>query len=319
MARFKRTTINDTGFLQLPAGTTSQRPGQPGQPAAAPGMIRYNTTNRITEWYDDEYQTWFPTGVIPPIATGGTITDITEGGITYRVHTFTSVGSSDFVVTRGGQVEYLLVAGGGAGGNSRASLGGGGGGGGGGVLIGVVNVTPQTYGVTVGGGGAAPTANTDSVGKNGGNSSFASFTAFGGGYGGNGSFYLDGFGGRGGSGGGGGYRPYTTQNSWGEAIPGHGCRGGGVDGTSASGGGGGGAGGPGYRNTGTSGGRGGDGGPGIYSSISGSLIEYGRGGQGGSGSSNTPANRGTGGRGAYAAAGTYSGGSGIVILRYRTS
>ena len=38
MATLKNTTINDTGFLQLPAGNTAQRPGSPST-----GMIRVNT------------------------------------------------------------------------------------------------------------------------------------------------------------------------------------------------------------------------------------------------------------------------------------
>ena len=37
MATLKNTTINDTGFLQLPAGTNAQRP------TGATGMIRINT------------------------------------------------------------------------------------------------------------------------------------------------------------------------------------------------------------------------------------------------------------------------------------
>lgn len=37
MATLKNTTINDTGFLQLPAGTNAQRP------IGATGMIRINT------------------------------------------------------------------------------------------------------------------------------------------------------------------------------------------------------------------------------------------------------------------------------------
>jgi hypothetical protein len=37
MAILKNTTINDTGFLQLPAGSTAQRP------AGTTGMIRVNT------------------------------------------------------------------------------------------------------------------------------------------------------------------------------------------------------------------------------------------------------------------------------------
>ena len=54
-------------------------------------------------------------------ATGGTITFITG----YTIHTFTSSGN--FVVTSGGEVEYLVVAGGGGGGADRGGGGGGGG------------------------------------------------------------------------------------------------------------------------------------------------------------------------------------------------
>ena len=39
MASLKNTTISDTGYLQLPAGTTAQRP------AGTTGMIRVNTTS----------------------------------------------------------------------------------------------------------------------------------------------------------------------------------------------------------------------------------------------------------------------------------
>jgi hypothetical protein len=49
MATLKNTTISDTGFLQLPSGTTAQRPG--GNQATA-GMIRYNTSFNINEYYD---------------------------------------------------------------------------------------------------------------------------------------------------------------------------------------------------------------------------------------------------------------------------
>jgi hypothetical protein len=47
MANLKNTTINDTGFLTLAAGTTAQRPVSP-----TAGMIRYNTTWNITEYYN---------------------------------------------------------------------------------------------------------------------------------------------------------------------------------------------------------------------------------------------------------------------------
>jgi hypothetical protein len=63
-------------------------------------------------------------------ATGGVISDYTDGPAVYRAHVFTSTGT--FTVTAPGSygdtVEYLVVAGGGGGG--AGSHGGGGGGGG---------------------------------------------------------------------------------------------------------------------------------------------------------------------------------------------
>lgn len=47
MANLKNLTINDTGFITLPNGTTAQRPESPSA-----GMVRYNTTWGITEYYD---------------------------------------------------------------------------------------------------------------------------------------------------------------------------------------------------------------------------------------------------------------------------
>jgi len=47
MATLKNTTINDTGFLQLPTGTTAQRPVSP-----LSGMVRFNTTTTAAEMYD---------------------------------------------------------------------------------------------------------------------------------------------------------------------------------------------------------------------------------------------------------------------------
>lgn len=46
MATLKNTTVNDTGFLQLPVGTTAQRPANPVN-----GMIRVNTTTGSLETY----------------------------------------------------------------------------------------------------------------------------------------------------------------------------------------------------------------------------------------------------------------------------
>ena len=315
MAQLKNTTINDTGFVQLPVGSTAQRPSSPQA-----GQLRYNSTLNFTEWYDDQLSDWFPTGRVSPSATGGTVTNVTINNANYRVHTFNNDGT--FTVDRAGVVEYLIVAGGGAGGASRNSSGGGGGGGGGGVLIGSAMLLAGDYPVEIGAGGAAPTADTTAIGGNGKPSTFAGYVAAGGGAGGNG--YNDAaasVGRTGASGGGGGYRGYTNQGNGGIPILGQGFQGGGVISGSASGGGGGGAGGPGFTNgdTGGGGGIGGLGGFGIYINFDGTLTEYGRGGQGGSGSSAIPANRGTGGRGAYAAAATFAGGSGIVIARYRTN
>lgn len=47
MATLKNTTINDTGYLQLPVGTTAERPVSP-----ANGMMRYNTTTSVIETYN---------------------------------------------------------------------------------------------------------------------------------------------------------------------------------------------------------------------------------------------------------------------------
>ena len=45
MATLKNTTINDTGFLRLPKGTTGQRPGDDE------GRLRYNTDSNAVEYY----------------------------------------------------------------------------------------------------------------------------------------------------------------------------------------------------------------------------------------------------------------------------
>ncbi len=116
MAQLKNTTISDTGNLSLPAGTTAQRPGSP-----VAGMIRYNTTPSETEYYDGA--AWRILSDSNPIATGGTVTDTVIGGVAYRIHTFTTTGNSTFTVTRGGEVEYLIVAGGGGGRNLPGGLG----------------------------------------------------------------------------------------------------------------------------------------------------------------------------------------------------
>lgn len=47
MATLKNTTVNDTGYFQLPSGTTAQRPASP-----VTGMMRWNTTLSQAEMYN---------------------------------------------------------------------------------------------------------------------------------------------------------------------------------------------------------------------------------------------------------------------------
>jgi hypothetical protein len=54
---------------------------------------------------------FLPTDVI---ATGGVVTNIVDGGVDYRVHTFTTSGDFEVEVAPiGSEVEYLIIGGGG--------------------------------------------------------------------------------------------------------------------------------------------------------------------------------------------------------------
>lgn len=158
-----------TGYFELPAGTTEQRPANP-----TGRMIRKNTTTGYIEYYDPIVSDWVGIGAFSAI--GGTVSDISG----YRYHVFTASGT--FTVTAGSKsVEYMLVGGGGGGGSHM-----GGGGGGGGVVTGSVLATSGSYTVTVGSGGAGGTGNSGGVAGKGNNSIFSSATALGGGGGSNG-------------------------------------------------------------------------------------------------------------------------------------
>jgi len=326
MATLQNTTINSTGFLQLPRGSTAQRPASPSN-----GDVRFNTDFNIVEWYDGTYTSWFPAGVLSPIATGGTVSNFTQNGRGYRAHTFSTIGTASFTVTRGGLVEYLIVGGGGCG----ADVGGGGAGG---VLQGQLLLSPQTYSIVVGAGQSANPDDSD-PGINGDPSSAFNLVAAGGG--GAGGGFVAGRGMVGGSGGGGGRNP--SGSIWGlggAGRPNQGFHGGTpIFFLSADweGGGGGGAGGPGEPSYSSE--WGGDGGDGVSSSINNTLTFYGggggsgsntrrgRGGIGGGGqgklnsdgtSNDGGANTGGGGGGGWSGP-TGAGGSGIVIVRYRTT
>jgi hypothetical protein len=278
-------------------------------------------------------------GFRPIQATGGTILpDVIENGRTWKVHQFTSTGTTNFVVSNPGKesiVEYLIVAGGGAGGTRH-----GGGGGAGGMVTGSTTVTAQTYPIVVGAGGLGQVHSNG--GLPGANSSAFGRVALGGGAGHGFPAVTP----NGGSGGG----ASDNVNSWGtpgtglqpaSASGGFGNSGGIGQPNPWYGGGGGGAG-----DTGDStqlSYRAGNGGQGRLSTISGSAIWYAGGGGGSSWEANAsnlaglgglggggngainratpaaaPANRGGGGgsHGGEATGSGGNGGSGIVIVRY---
>ena len=246
----------------------------------------------------------------------------------WRTHTYTTTGTSGFSPAATGVVEVLVVAGGGGGGPGE-----GGGGGAGGLIYNTsyAVVANQQYTVTVGAGGATST--------NGSNSVFGPLTAIGGGFGGT---VNNNNAGNGGSGGGGG-RTSTVWTYGGMGVVGQGNAGGtgnpNLSNYPAGGGGGAGSSGGDGVGAGTKSGPGGDG---LQIAISGTPTYYGGGGGGAASTSNTliagngglggggaggtsaaagnngTANTGGGGGGAGQGSATGgTGGSGIVIVRYR--
>ena len=55
ISTFKNTTVDDTGFLRLPTGTTALRPSAG---ISTQGMMRYNTTLGKFEGYTYPAETW---------------------------------------------------------------------------------------------------------------------------------------------------------------------------------------------------------------------------------------------------------------------
>ena len=270
-----------------------------------------------------------PAAVAGVQATGGTETVITQGGNFYRVHTFLTGG--DFVVTQGGDVEYLVVAGGGGGGPRLSSGGGGGGGGAGGFRLLQKNIDIGSYAASVGLGGSGRGTNVAN-GDNGENSSIFDDVATGGGGGG----ARLGNGASGGSGGGAGNTGTGGVGNSPATTPAQGFNGGGGNsGVNGVGFGGGGA-----SET-TADRNGGDGvfvdwadlvglGDTGYFAGGGGASSLGTGGLGGGGNggelsagtllTSGLANTGGGGGGAAEGnSGSAAGGSGIVIIRYEIS
>jgi len=341
MADLKNSEINDTGYLLFPTGSTAERP------VSSSAQMRYNTSLKRMEYYDSTVTDWTDLSTAGVIATGSNHTlDITQNGERYRVHYFTTVGTGSFDVTRGGTVEYLIVAGGGQGGGNCNTCGGAGGGGAGGVLQGTTTVTSQSYEVIVGDGGSSGIGNTNSTsanGENGENSSVFSLTSIGGGGGKpqNAESGSNGGSGGGGSGGGGPVAGLGGSGTTGQGYDG----GAGLQGTPNTGGAGGGGGSKGGNGT---SGQSGDGGNGIFSMISNPITYYAGGGSGGLYDTSNFGSLGTGGDGGGGFGGIngrYSGngedgapstggggggafgspvggeggdgGSGIVIIRYK--
>jgi hypothetical protein len=269
----------------------------------------------------------------PILATGGNSESLSyQDGVFYKTHTFSTTGTSNFVVSalasapEGNEVEYLVIGGGGGGGNTM-----GGGGGGGGFRTGTITLSETgSISVTVGQGGTgAP--NREVSGTNGGNSVFGTVTAIGGG--GGASWSVNAPPGNGGSGGGGCQGHSTSAFGSGTAgPPRQGFNGSPVWSSCGSynrGGGGGGAGGAATTT---------DGAPGLTSNITGTSLFYSAGGGGGANGCNSSGGSGIGGfgtsngsrggdgaanRGAGGGAGGYApdgpggnGGSGVVIVRY---
>ena len=314
-----------TGYFSIPVGTTLQRPS-----VLAAGAMRVNSdTNYVEIYYNSA---WFNLTYIGLVtATGGTIT--TAGN--YKMHTFLITGSFNVTFApTGATIECLIVGGGaGAGNGTNAAYEGGGGGAGGLVYTSSMSVsTSDLYTVTVGGGGTPSTSGVaSSIGS--------ALVALGGGAGANG-----GSGGvSGGSGGGGTHNgtagaagTQTTSGLLNSDSKTYGFGNAGGNGATSGGGGGGGAGAAGAVGALNSGGQGGIG---KSYTISGAATYYAGGGGGaqggasngtlttgggGNGSAGTPGNSGTtntgGGGGGAAGSGSSiggSGGSGIVIIRYR--
>ena len=267
------------------------------------------------------------------VATGGTESTYSSGGINYKVHTFTSSGT--FTPASAGNVDVLVVAGGGGGGGNI----GGGGGAGGLQVFSNHSVPAGAITVTVGAAGNSSNAGP-AYGGLGGNSIFNSITSLGGGGGGYTASAVK-AGSAGGSGGGSASSvDGAGVQAGGSGTSGQGNAGGGTTGNSYGAPGGGGAGAAGVSTTSnatTVGGVGlsnslqtgsgifyaGGGGGGGYP-LAGAAGGNGGGGAGGQATNGAgiAATANTGGGGGGGAGGAApggigaAGGSGIVILRY---
>lgn len=231
---------------------------------------------------------------VPFLATGGTITTFTSGGITYISHVFTSNGTFSVSSGLAKTVDYLIAAGGGGGGSEW-----GGGGGGGGLKTGTFTALKgSSVSITIGAGGNVATNANGNAGVGSSTSGSLTVSTTGGGRGGT----RGAVGGGGGSGGGGG----GSGAAGGGGTAGEGNAGATAFGIGIGGGGGGkGNAGSAYF-----------GGSGFTSSLSGTSITYSWGGAAKYGTNST-AGTGQGGWGRDGGNLANAGASGVVVFRYR--
>lgn len=90
MATLSTTTINDTGYLTLPNGTTAQRPNSP-----AAGMTRYNTSFSRVEFYDGSTWRDMTTGV--PMLDGSTSTLAANSAMDIKTLTGTNTNAAYWI------------------------------------------------------------------------------------------------------------------------------------------------------------------------------------------------------------------------------
>ena len=260
-------------------------------------------------------------------ASGGSEYTKTVLDIDYKIHEFTSNGT--FSVSEGGTVDVLLVGGGGGGGDEFTGGTTAGGGGGGGVLyVNNYSVSSGSYSITVGTGGQGGQSQGDD-GFRGGDTTAFGETAYGGGGGASGSFGISAptYPNYGGGGGAAGNDPGDADGapatSQGNAGGDSGAEPGGTDGVKAGGGGGGT-----LRATGGQGGNGvyfgdafsDDFGENGYFAAGGGAGQDANGGKGGGGkAANSGGTDGTGGGGGAGENDQkgFSGGDGIVLIRYK--
>ena len=166
MATLKNLTVNDTGFLRLPSGSTGDRPGSP-----VAGMIRYNTTLSVNEYYNGSAWIAVEEQTVGSTSTGGNSITTTGG---FRIHTFTS-GSQTFTPTKTGVVDVMVIGGGGGG----HSISGGGGAGGFAYVAGVPVIAGTAYPAVVGAGGSGGSAHNSNDATSGSPSTFGGGTPVG--------------------------------------------------------------------------------------------------------------------------------------------